>query len=211
MMQPRYSSHQQPLRHSLSMDPPAYHPITNRSRHYSSPFASGFCSASVAESLADSLLIQSHDEGEEESQSILMTGQETTSTMTGVNRCHSVPSGPSFDDQSDTIMWPEDDPISKNAASSGFDSLTTGSQMMMDPIQVDQVNFKRCRLRKRILPQMMHNNSPSNGESVPSPTCMDQDLQTTLDDLRDCDNDFSRFAQELEASSSSIVDTAFTD
>jgi hypothetical protein len=26
----------------------------------------------------------------------------------------------------------------------------------------------------------------------------DQDLQTTLDDLKDCDNDFSRFAQELE-------------
>ncbi|KAI1280583.1 DNA-binding protein RFX5 [Halotydeus destructor] len=32
-----------------------------------------------------------------------------------------------------------------------------------------------------------------------SSTPLEDDLQTTLEDLRDCDNDFSRFAQELEA------------
>lgn len=42
--------------------------------------------------------------------------------------------------------------------------------------------------------------------SLPPSLEADQDLQTTLDDLRDCDNDFSRFAQELEAQSDSLHD-----
>ena len=44
--------------------------------------------------------------------------------------------------------------------------------------------------------------------SVPSvtPSSIDQDLQMTLEDLKDCDNEFSRFALELEATFSSGAD-----
>ena len=62
-----------------------------------------------------------------------------------------------------------------------------------------------ARLTKKIQQQQQHGNNSSrtlmmqsSGSGSAGPT-MDQDLQTTLDDLRDFDNEFSRFAQELEA------------
>jgi hypothetical protein len=220
----RYNNNNNSLRHSLSMDPPVYHhhmghSLTSmrqgcRSRHYSSPFTSNI---SVAESLADSLLMQSHDEDgeaqpilqeEQAANPVLVQAAAQPSAGAGVNRCHSVPSAAaaaaSFDD---TIMWPEDDSItSSSKIPSGNNGMVTTAPQMMDPIHQANYNMSsgiRGRFKKRLLTQAAVSSPvPASGSS-----CMDQDLQTTLDDLRDCDNDFSRFAQELEVTSES----AFTD
>lgn len=77
-------------------------------------------------------------------------------------------------------------------------SVPTYEDMMMQSTggQIDE-----CQQQPAIneeADQSMGQSNGSSGVTVQSPPTMDQDLQTTLDDLRDCDNDFSRFAQELE-------------
>lgn len=155
----------------------------NRSRHYSTPFALN-CNPSL-----------------EHLQVNRTSSPSLNSSVANFMRSSSVPA---FEHSNNGVM--RSTPLWSQTAlqeqrsypNTPTSSMTPFVDMLPSNPSIEDTTKANWDLQEQGKVRGQRNLTPMLSSLPSSSLEEDQDLQTTLDDLRDCDNDFSRFAQELE-------------